>query len=276
LNLSPHLYALDVSGYTLCGPQLSAEALASLRGIADAALAASTCAAGAQRRFAYGSGSRHYEAANVLYCWGAQAFALLEHPVLAALADSVLGDCRLNDITAFSALPVGAEAAADITTTSWHRDCPVTAEASVPGHLWFLFLLDDFTPANGATWVVPGSHRPGSRPEPECGSPWQSLDLQRFPSRLQLLGSAGDLVVMDARMIHSSGCNRSQGARRMINVGLVPEARSARLRRSHWRIAGPALQARCGPRLRRLLGADLPHLGLGEPPSVLPPGWVTA
>ena len=29
----------------------------------------------------------------------------------------------------------------------------------MPAHLWFFLCLDDTTPENGATWIVPGSHR---------------------------------------------------------------------------------------------------------------------
>jgi ectoine hydroxylase-related dioxygenase (phytanoyl-CoA dioxygenase family) len=61
---------------------------------------------------------------------------------------------------------------------------------------WF---LDDFTEANGATLVVPGSHR-------VLGYPPHDLE-PRVPARLT--GPAGACAVVDGRLHHATGLNRT-------------------------------------------------------------------
>jgi ectoine hydroxylase-related dioxygenase (phytanoyl-CoA dioxygenase family) len=253
VDLQPHLYALEASGHTLIPSQVDADGIAELRLVAERALVGVRAAIERGERVPLQPGTQHYEAANCLYRFGGAASALLEHAAVGALADAILGEYRLNDLTVFSALPARSRVDS-VETTSWHRDCPLAREA--PGHLWFFFLLDDFTTENGATWIVPGSHRAPLLQEPELEGPWVALDLARFPSARQVLGCAGDLIVIDARALHTSGVNRTMQPRRMINLGLVHESHRARVRTDHWTAAGPEIRTHAGERLRRLLGAD--------------------
>ncbi len=68
-----------------------------------------------------------------------------------------------------------------------------------------LVYLDDYGPENGATRIVPGSHRP-ALDEP----PFDFTDESRS---VQLSGSAGDILIFDADLIHA-GCLNPTGARR--------------------------------------------------------------
>ena len=274
VDLERHAYALEVSGYTTIPAQLSVAVLDDLRRTAELALAAVRAAIACGVRVPFQPGTPHYEAASALYCWGPSALALLAHPTVVGLADLLLREYRLNDLTVFSALsaPGGNE---PLATTSWHRDCPGPSDTGRSGHLWFLFCLDDLTADNGATWVVPGSHRIGSAFEPPLEEPWRPLDLDGFPSRRQLTATAGDLHVIDARVIHSSGRNGTSRPRRLLNLGLVHGSAWVRIRTNHWAVAGPAIQATASSTLRTLLGADLPPRDLGCPTSVLPDGWQT-
>ena len=269
-ELERHAYAIAVSGYTIIPSQLSMTDLKELSAVSDRALAAVRKAIAEGIEVPFQPGSKHYEAANVLYCWGEVALALLEHPTVLQLADLSIKEYRLNDLTVFSALPAPQDDAS-VATTSWHRDCDDFDTES--GSLWFFFYLDDLTTQNGATWIVPGSHRIRSSFEPPLERPWTPVDLDRFPSRKQLTGKAGDLVVIDARAIHTSGRNNSDRARRLINLGLVPERSKHRIRRNHWMIAGPRIQARAGERLRQLLGADWTDRDAGWPRSIVPEAW---
>ena len=69
--------------------------------------------------------------------------------------------------------------------------------------LWF---LTPFTPDNGATWVVPGSHRLNTNPQLSD----MGVDLgQPYPTALQAQGPAGSVLVWDLRVWHGAGYNLS-------------------------------------------------------------------
>lgn len=60
------------------------------------------------------------------------------------------------------------------------------------------WLLDDFTIANGGTRYVPGSHRRGYGPDPE----------EQY-STISIEAPAGSMLVMDGRLWHQTGENRT-------------------------------------------------------------------
>jgi ectoine hydroxylase-related dioxygenase (phytanoyl-CoA dioxygenase family) len=141
--------------------------------------------------------------------------------------------------------------------------------------LWFFFALDDCTAENGATWVVPRSHRSRTPETIDFGRAWRPLERELFADARRLVMRAGDLAVIDARTLHSSDRNDTDRPRRLINLGMVHSAFRNRVRANHWRVAGPVLTSRASPLVRRILGErwpDWPHAG---PMPVLPPGWKT-
>jgi ectoine hydroxylase-related dioxygenase (phytanoyl-CoA dioxygenase family) len=116
------------------------------------------------------------------------------------------------------------------------RVCGVTARAPAPGqglqglHMDFprapsepfrvvtaLWLLDDFTANNGATRLVPGSHRmPNALPkrlqQPESRHPDQQLILAR----------AGAVLVFNGHLWHSGTRNETDGPRRALQGHFRP------------------------------------------------------
>jgi ectoine hydroxylase-related dioxygenase (phytanoyl-CoA dioxygenase family) len=80
-------------------------------------------------------------------------------------------------------------------------------------------LLDDFTPTNGTTRIVPGSHRWRKAPQEELADP-QAL----HPEELLVLGEAGTVVVMNTHAWHGGTANRA--ARSM---GFTPAGTSRRV-----------------------------------------------
>lgn len=68
-----------------------------------------------------------------------------------------------------------------------------------------LAYLDDYAQANGATRIVPASHRPLP-----AEAPFDFADESRS---VHLAGRAGDILVLDADLVHAASCNLS-GARR--------------------------------------------------------------
>jgi len=83
-----------------------------------------------------------------------------------------------------------------------HRDL----SAQRPGDMAnALVYFDDYGPGNGATRIVPGSHRP------EPGAP--PFDFNDESRSVQLSGSAGDILVFDVDLVHAGSLN-AIGARR--------------------------------------------------------------
>ncbi|WP_273822514.1 phytanoyl-CoA dioxygenase family protein [Pseudomonas asplenii] len=72
----------------------------------------------------------------------------------------------------------------------------------------FLAYLDDYGPHNGATRIVPGSHRPQPAAPP--------VDFNDESGAVQLCGRAGDILVFDADLVHAGTLNIGGGHRRSL------------------------------------------------------------
>lgn len=78
-----------------------------------------------------------------------------------------------------------------------------TPYALVANCLW---MLDDFTPENGATSIIPGSHKFGRWPQ------FSEAADRRVPA----VGPAGALLVFDGRLWHGTGANTTDRPRRAL------------------------------------------------------------
>lgn len=83
-----------------------------------------------------------------------------------------------------------------------HRDLSADRPGDTVNALAY---FDDYGPGNGATRIIPGSHRPAPGEPP--------LDVNDDSRSVQLSGSAGDILVFDADLVHA-GCLNPTGARR--------------------------------------------------------------
>lgn len=91
---------------------------------------------------------------------------------------------------------------------SWHRDLPYQHfVSSSPLAINALFCVDDFTPENGSTFVLPASHK---------AEPFPS---EAFIARnaVQVQARAGHYILLDCMTFHSGGFNRSRAERRAVN-----------------------------------------------------------
>ncbi len=75
--------------------------------------------------------------------------------------------------------------------------------------------FDDYSPENGATRIVPGSHRP------PLGEP--QFDFNDESHSVQLSGGAGDILVFDADLVHAASLNPSGARRRAILITYFAE-----------------------------------------------------
>ena len=79
--------------------------------------------------------------------------------------------------------------------------------------------FDDYGPENGATRIVPGSHRAAPDAPP--------FDFNDESEAVQLKGSAGDILVFDADLVHAASRNPTGARRRSILITYFAEPRYA-------------------------------------------------
>ncbi len=91
-----------------------------------------------------------------------------------------------------------------------HRDQgQVPATADFPAACNLFWLLDDFTPNRGSTFVVPGSHR--WNPEYQVNSPPREM-------AVQIEAPAGSVFAWDGRLWHGTGVNVEGHTRRQLTT----------------------------------------------------------
>ena len=114
-----------------------------------------------------------------------------------------------------------------------------------------IWLLDDFTPDNGATRVVPGSQNWKQLPQEVL-----SDALAAHPQEQLLLAPAGSVVVMNTHAWHGGTANRTTQPRRALHAFYC---RSDKPQQQYQkRLLRPETQAHLSPQLRRLLALDDP------------------
>ena len=127
------------------------------------------------------------------------------HPRVLAAMQHVLGEFKLSSLNSRAALP--GEGHQALHADSGHPVEPGAYE--VCNSIW---MLDDFTPENGATRVVPGSHRRGTMPGDEMDNP-----ADEHPDQVQLTGKAGTVVIFNSHLWHGGTLNRTDKPRRAMH-----------------------------------------------------------
>ncbi len=129
------------------------------------------------------------------------------HPRLTDTLEAALGPgFRLSFFTGFV---TGPGRARDV----WHADWPFNQEhtTKIPApypdiavHLTTFWMLTDFTVENGATIVMPGSHKLGDHPR--AGGPFGESMTPRDDEE-RLIGRAGSVGIVDSRLWHAVSPN---------------------------------------------------------------------
>ena len=188
---------------------------------------------------------------------------LVERPETDELAGFMLGRTFL-----VSSITGGMFHAPTTEPQPLHRDQGyVPATVNFPAACNLFWLLDDFTPDNGSTHVVPGSHR--WRPEYQIKPPPREMSVQvEVP--------AGSVFAWEGRIWHGLGVNTNGAPRRSITTFFcLPWMRQ----QENWGVsclqevldeASPKLRARLGLRTYGTLGGvngtrtDAAPSGLGN------------
>jgi ectoine hydroxylase-related dioxygenase (phytanoyl-CoA dioxygenase family) len=114
-----------------------------------------------------------------------------------------------------------------------------------------VWMLDDFTTENGATRLIPGSHRWHRRPADVL----QDLTAPH-PEEILLTGNAGTVVVMNAHLWHGGTANRTNQPRRALHSYYTRSDKPQQLYQK--KFLSLDLQTRLSPQLRKLLALDDP------------------
>lgn len=132
-----------------------------------------------------------------------------------------------------------------------------------------IWAVTDFTRANGATRVVPGSNN--WDPERRAGD----ADIAYAEMR------AGSVLVYSGSVIHSGGCNSSDADRMGLNITYC--LGWLRQEENQYLSCPPEIAKEFSPQLRALLGYSMgsyalgyftPPLPPGEGPEITPPDWL--
>lgn len=141
-------------------------------------------------------------------------------------------------------LSPGAEA------QKWHLDTPVPE----PHPTWdikanTIWLLDDFTEANGATEVIPGSHAFNMRP--------QVADTILQTARQKVIAKAGSVIITSGMLWHRSGDNRSDQTRTVLLGSFAASyAREIANEENYAVVLDRAVADSASETLKRILGLD--------------------
>jgi len=114
-----------------------------------------------------------------------------------------------------------------------------------------VWMLDDFTPDNGATRMIPGSHKWGTRPQDVLEDP-----MAAHPDEVLLTGKAGGIAVMNAHMWHGGTANRTAAPRLAMHAFYC--RRDKPQQQYQKQLLRPAVQAGLSAELREILALDDP------------------
>ena len=165
---------------------------------------------------------------------------LVSHPMLLEAAEAVLGpDWKLSSLNYRAALP------GEQSLQPLHCDMGLLPDSLGNAVFNSIWMLDDFTPENGPTRFVPGSHRSGVLP---------SNGSAPHPDEQVALGFAGDVILMNSHMWHGGTANRTSTPRRSLHGFFVrgdqPQQQYQR------RLLRADTVAGLSPVLRRVLALD--------------------
>lgn len=165
--------------------------------------------------------------------------------VLAAIAHILGPEFKLSSLNARSANP------RNDTVQPLHVDMSALPDERGYWVANVVWMLDDFTPENGATRVIPGSHTWGRRPQ-------EVLDdlTATHPQQQLVTGPAGTLAVMNAHLWHGGTPNRTDAPRLALHAFYC--RRDKPQQQYQKRLLRPETQAGLSPELRDLLALDDP------------------
>ena len=163
------------------------------------------------------------------------------HPrVLAAVAHVVGDQLKLSSLNYRGALPGYGQ---QKLHADWHETV-APGEYKVCNSIW---LLDDFTEANGATRLVAGTHNYGKLPQDELEDP-----LQPHPEQVLIKAPAGTVVIFNSHTWHGGTTNRTDKVRRAVHSYFCRRDQPQQIDQARYIL--PETRQRLSPEALKVLG----------------------
>jgi ectoine hydroxylase-related dioxygenase (phytanoyl-CoA dioxygenase family) len=233
-NIDQHLAQLRVDGYTIV-PELIPKSL-----IEQIKLELSPYLQGEKM----GRNNFEGESSERVYALLAKAPAIaqiIEHPLILELIDTLLPrNYLLCAALAINVHPGETPQPFHIDDGAGGLNLP---KPRPPLGISTIWAFDDFTNLNGATEVIPGSHR------------WPSDREPREDECIKIVMPAGSVVVFDGTLIHRGGANQSSDKR----LGITPQYCAPGLRQLENMVLAvpPEAAAQYSERVQALLGYSI-------------------
>ena len=136
-------------------------------------------------------------------------YRFLELPQLLAVVDATVSPTAVLHLqNGFILPPAPANRTPDVFQHRFHMDFPRVLGGAVMSVNLF-FALDDFTPTNGATLVVPGTHQKPTPPD--------LAYMTAAAAAVPVVCPAGSMIAFDSTLWHAAGPNTSAADRLALN-----------------------------------------------------------
>ena len=138
--------------------------------------------------------------------YGGSFLRLADDKLLMKPFDWVLGDTSIIYVYTSSSMPP--------RQSNYSARIHVDRPHFIPGYteaMGCLILLDDFTPENGATWVLPGSHKIVSAPD----------DKFFYDNAIRITAPRGSVFYFNLRVWHAGGYNETDKWRHCLGIGMI-------------------------------------------------------
>jgi ectoine hydroxylase-related dioxygenase (phytanoyl-CoA dioxygenase family) len=168
-----------------------------------------------------------------------------EPKILAAVGHVLGAEFKLSSLNARSARP----------HSDWvqplHCDMGLLPDEKGNAVCNVIWLLDDFTPENGATRYVPGTHRAGRLPNDVLADA-----LAPHPDEVLVLAPAGAVFVINSHVWHGGTANRTPRPRLALHSFYC--RRDIPQQQHQKSLLSAEVQAQLSPELRKILALDDP------------------
>ncbi len=238
IDLAPHHQQLTDEGYTIVENAIEPELIEAL--LDDVRrLEAELESRPADNRFEGNRTTRTYN----LFAYGAIWQKVPTHPTVLALIEGVLGpQCLVSSLASISLGP--GETAQVIHADDQVQPLAKPHVATVCNSMW---ALTDFTEANGATRLAPGSHQ------------WQNPDYFAGDANVETIAaemSKGSVLVWHGSTWHGGGAN---GTADEVRIGVAMNYCAGFIRQQENQQLGipPEVMATFSPELRQLCGLGM-------------------
>jgi ectoine hydroxylase-related dioxygenase (phytanoyl-CoA dioxygenase family) len=242
VDISQHVRRVAEQGYTIVADAIDPELVTSLRGELQRL----------EQFFAVEPAANSFEGHHTLRLYNLLAFDRIfelvpVHPRVLPIVEGVLDPgCLISSLSSISILP--GETAQPIHADDQLIPIPKPHPPTVCNSMW---ALTDFTEANGATRIVPGTHLADH--SPDYGAAFDSVAAEM---------GAGSVLIWHGSLWHGGGANTTDQTR----MGIAMNYCAGYIRQQENQQLGLSREtvSRFSPRLRELVGYGVYNMLIGH------------